>query len=345
MIADTAAQAEIVCERRGACGAIVLRRPHALNALTHAMVRAIAAALDDWEQDPAITRVMIMAAPGRAFCAGGDIRLLYEQGRAGDHRGQLAFWRDEYRLNRRIKRYPKPYVALIDGVVMGGGVGVSLHGSHVVAGDNFSFAMPEVGIGFFPDVGATYFLPRLPGHWGRRLALTGERVGPDLAAALGLAHARVPSAQLPPIEQALREGAEVDALLAPFSSPAPRPADESVNAAFAGDSALEILARLKAMDTPEARAAALSMGRKSPMSLSIALRQMQAGASLSFEAAMALEFAIVSRRCRAPDFYEGVRALAIDKDHAPLWSPARLEDIDEAEVDRYFAPLEPDEAL
>ena len=158
---DAALEAEALIERRGGAGVIVLNRPRALNALTLKMVRLMAAALDDWERDPGVTRVILRGAGERAFCAGGDIRHLYELGRAGDHEAQLTFWREEYQLNERIRTYPKPVVALIDGIVMGGGVGVSINASHRVAGERFVFAMPEVGIGFFPDVGGTYFLPRL----------------------------------------------------------------------------------------------------------------------------------------------------------------------------------------
>ena len=160
------AEAELLCERRGAAGLVTLNRPQALNALTHAMVLELSRALDAWADDPAVTRIVVTGAGERAFCAGGDIRHLYDLGKAGRHEEALRFWRDEYPLNVRIKRYPKPYVALIDGIVMGGGVGISLHGSHRVAGDRYQFAMPEVGIGFFPDVGATYALPRLPGATG-----------------------------------------------------------------------------------------------------------------------------------------------------------------------------------
>ena len=166
---------DILFERRGAAGLITLNRPQALNAVTHAMALALRAQLDAWASDPAITRVVIQAAGERAFSAGGDIRVLYDLGKAGRHDEALQFWRDEYPLNAAIKSYRKPYVALIDGLVMGGGVGVSVHGSHRVAGDRFSFAMPEVGIGFFPDVGATWFLPRMPGELGTYCALTGER--------------------------------------------------------------------------------------------------------------------------------------------------------------------------
>ena len=169
--------AEILFERRGAAGIVTLNRPKALNAVTHAMVLALRSQLDCWDNDAAITRVVVTGAGERAFSAGGDIRALYDLGKAGRHDEALQFWSDEYPLNAVIKNYRKPYVALINGIVMGGGVGVSVHGSHRVAGDRFSFAMPEVGIGFFPDVGATWFLPRMPGELGTYCALTGERFG------------------------------------------------------------------------------------------------------------------------------------------------------------------------
>jgi enoyl-CoA hydratase len=161
-----AGEADILFERRGAAGIVTLNRPRALNAITLAMVRALAAQLTAWETDGAVTRVILTAAGERAFCAGGDIRAVCELGRTGRHEQALAFWREEYALNTMIKRYRKPYVSLIDGIVMGGGVGISIHGSHRIAGDRFRFAMPEVSIGFFPDVGATWFLPRMPGETG-----------------------------------------------------------------------------------------------------------------------------------------------------------------------------------
>ncbi len=173
------------------------------------MVRAIAAALDEWERDDRVTRVVITGAGGRAFCAGGDIRLLYDQGRAGDHDAQLTFWREEYQLNRRIKRYSKPYVALVDGIVMGGGVGVSAHGARLVAGENFAFAMPEVGIGFFPDVGATYLLPRLPHRAGVYLAMTGLRAAPATSSRSASPRPSSPSARMAECSAALaRRGAD-----------------------------------------------------------------------------------------------------------------------------------------
>ncbi len=210
---------EILFERRGAAGLVTLNRPQALNAVTHAMVLALRAQLAAWAADPAITRVVITAAGERAFSAGGDIRHLYDLGEAGRHAEALQFWRDEYPLNVAIKNFRKPYVALIDGLVMGGGVGVSVHGSHRVAGDRFQFAMPEVGIGFFPDVGATWFLPRMPGELGTYCGLTGERFGSADAVAAGIATHRIPSARFGALLDGLTGTVSVDALLAAFAEP------------------------------------------------------------------------------------------------------------------------------
>jgi len=338
---------EAICRRRGAIGHITLNRPQALNALTLNMVRAIAGALDAWEQDAAIKAVVVEGAGERAFCAGGDIRLLWEQGTSRDHKSQLDFWREEYVLNVRIKNYPKPYVAVIDGIVMGGGVGVSLHGSHRIAGDGFAFAMPEVGIGFFPDVGATFFLPRLAGKTGTYLGLTGARAKAGDAVALGLAEAHVSRAQIADFVAALEAGEGVDAAVARFrSDAAPGPIVHNravIDAAFSAGGVSEILDRLAADGSDFAKDAAKQIGQKAPLSLAVALRQMQVGATLSFEEAMRTEFRIVSRICRGPNFYEGVRATIIDKDQKPAWTPARIADVSSADIDAIFAPLGADE--
>ncbi|MBL8589450.1 MAG: enoyl-CoA hydratase/isomerase family protein [Methylobacteriaceae bacterium] len=341
---------EVIVETRGRVGLLTLNRPQALNALTHGMVRDIAAALDRWERDAAIGCVVVRGAGEKAFCAGGDIRQLYERGKAGDVGFGLAFWADEYRLNLRIKTYPKPYVALIDGIVMGGGVGVSEHGSLRVAGDRFQFAMPEVGIGFFPDVGATHFLPRLPGKVGTWLALTGERVrGPD-AVALGLADVHAPSAAMETLLAALAAGEAPEAAarrLATPSHPQLTDADRGViDGCFEGHTVAEILAGLDssaAHGSAFAAKQAATMRTKSPTSLAIALRQMQIGGGLDFAEAMRTEYRIVSRVARGRDFYEGVRAVIVDKDNAPRWSPAAIGDVSAAMVDAYFAPLGDDE--
>jgi len=337
---------EVVCETRGKAGLITLNRPSALNALTLTMTREMRRALDSWAKDPAVARVVVQGAGGKAFCAGGDIRRLTDLLKAGEKDEALAFWREEYQLNTLIKRYPKPYVSLIDGIVMGGGVGVSLHGSHRVAGERYLFAMPEVAIGFFPDVGATYALPRLPGQTGMYLALTGERVKRADAVMLGLATHAVESAGMETLREALIAGEPVDQALAWASAdpgPAPLAAErEVIDACFSAGSVSAILQRLDEASAGgsefSARTAA-AMRTKSPTSMALALEQMRRGRSMDFEEAMKTEYRIVSRIVHGHDFYEGVRAVIIDKDGKPRWRPSTIADVDAAEIERHFAPL------
>jgi enoyl-CoA hydratase len=337
----------LLVERRGSAGFLVLNRPQALNALTLQMVREIARALDSFERDASVQRVVVTGAGERAFCAGGDVRWLYERGQAADHAAQSAFFREEYTLNARIKRYGKPYVALIDGVVMGGGVGLSLHGSHRVATEKATFAMPEVGIGFFPDVGGTYALPRVPHRIGVAMATTGLRANGADMAALGLATAFVERERLPALAEALERPGDTSAIIGEFASPPPPSpllAEASlIEAAFAQADIASIEMALDAAGTDFARRLRDMMATKSPTSLAIALRQMQVGGALSFEAAMDVEFRIVTRICRAHDFYEGVRATLVDKDNRPQWRPAAGQRPDPADIDSYFAPLGGDE--
>ena len=339
-------EVEAICERSGAAGLITLNRPAALNALTLSMVRAMREALDAWAADLAVTRIVVMGAGEKAFCAGGDIRRLYEAGRSGRREEAVAFWREEYELNALIESYRKPYVSLIDGIVMGGGVGVSLHGSHRVAGERYLFAMPEVGIGFFPDVGATYALPRMPGRTGTYLALTGERARTGDALALGLATHAAPSAAIPAIREALIAGEPVDAVLARHAvTPEPGPiAAESavIDRCFGEDDVSAILSRLDeaaAEGSGFAEKTAATIRHKSPTSLAIALEQMRRGVGLDFREAIRTEFRIVSRIVDGVDFYEGVRAVIVDKDGAPRWSPAGLDEVSRTDVEAYFAPL------
>ena len=344
---------DILFSRRGAAGLVTLNRPKALNAVTYGMVLALRAQLDAWADDPSITRVVITAAGERAFSAGGDIRHLYDLGIAGRRAEALQFWRDEYPLNVVIKNFRKPYVALIDGIVMGGGVGVSVHGSHRVAGDRFSFAMPEVGIGFFPDVGATWFLPRMPGELGAFCGLTGERFGIADAIAAGIATHRVPSARFPALIEALSGTVSVDAVLAAFNEPAgegPLSARRAaIDRLFAGDSVENILTALDraaaagGADADWAGKTAATMRAKSPLSLKIALAQVRRGGQWDFETCMRAEFRIVSRIIEGRDFYEGVRAVIVDKDNQPRWNPATLGEISAAEVERHFSALDQDE--
>ncbi len=343
------ADPEIIFERSGAAGIVTLNRPHALNAVTHDMVRALVEQLAAWEQDGAVTRVVVTGAGDRAFSAGGDLRALYDLGRAGRYDEALTYWRDEYRLNHLIKRYRKPYVALIDGLVMGGGVGVAIHGSHRVAGDRLRFAMPEVGIGFFPDVGATWFLPRLPDELGAYCALTGERLDPADAVAAGVATHRVASSRVPDLLEALCGAVPVDAVLGAFAEPAGRgalaPHRPAIDRLFRGECVEGILAALdqhaaeRGEDATLARESAALIRSKSPTSLKIALAQVRRGGGLDFAECMRTEFRIVSRVVRGHDLYEGIRAVIIDKDQAPRWRPAALAEVSDAEVERHFAPV------
>lgn len=342
------AEPEILIERRGSAGLLTLNRPKALNALTLTMVRDMRRALDAFAVDPAVTRVVVTGAGGRAFCAGGDIRVLHDLGKAGRHEEALAFWREEYELNILIKRYPKPYVSLIDGIVMGGGVGVSINGSHVVAGEKFVFAMPEVGIGFFPDVGGTYFLPRIPGEIGAFFALTGERMKQGDALSTGLATHAMASARFAEALDALCGRETVDHVLEGFADVATQPASvtarrSAIDACFRFDTVEAV------MDALAAAAAAgddwfgqtlATMKTKSPTSMKIAMAQVRAGRTMEFEEAMKTEFRIVSRICHGHDFYEGVRAVIIDKDNAPHWRPATLAAVTPAMVAAHFAPLD-----
>jgi len=339
---------DILFHQQGSAGLVTLNRPQALNALTRQMVLGLRAKLEQWRDDPAVTRVIVTASPGRAFCAGGDLREIYDLGRAGRQPEALAFFRAEYGLNATIKQYPKPYIALIDGIVMGGGVGISAHGSHRVASENWVFAMPEVGIGFFPDVGATWFLPRCHGQIGTYCALTGERLGAADAMTAGIATHHVPRARLPELLDRLCGDAAVDETLASFArAPAGEPTllRQDISRSFAHENVEEILAHLEAegavggATSAWAAATAKIMRTKAPLSLKIALAQIRRGINWSFAECMRAEFRIVSRVLYDHDFYEGVRALIIDKDNQPRWRPDRLTDVSTAEVERHFAAI------
>jgi enoyl-CoA hydratase len=335
---------DILFARRGAAGIVTLNRPQALNAVTHDMVRALSRQLEAWAGDCAVTRVIVTAAGERAFSAGGDIRALYELGRAGRQEEALGFFREEYTLNTAIKHYPKPYVSLIDGIVMGGGFGISVHGSHRVAGNRFQFAMPEVGIGFFPDVGGTWVLPRVPDQIGTWCALTGDRLKTAGAVAAGIATHHVHSERFADLTDALCGNVPVDATLAAFAEPVgPETARRGAIARhFAEASVEDILARLDAeigADRDWAATTAAAIRTKSPTSLKLALAQVRRGCDWTFEQCMQAEMRIVSRIVYGHDFYEGVRAVIVDKDNAPRWRPETVAQVSDAEVERHFAPL------
>jgi enoyl-CoA hydratase/carnithine racemase len=334
---------EILFENRGAIGLVTLNRPKALNALTHDMCVAMKAQLDQWAQDDAVKAVVIQGAGERAFCAGGDIRSLYESGKAGTPYA-LDFYRDEYILNAAIKHFPKPYIALIQGIVMGGGVGVSVHGSHRVAGETTTFAMPETGIGLFPDVGGSYFLPRCPGQIGMYLGLTGARLRTTDSLYAGVVTHFVPMAKWPGLIDALAGGAAPDAVIAPLQESVPDTFlldhRAAIDRIFALGSVEEILAALDAGHTDWGDDTAKAIRGKSPTATKIAFRQVREGGKLDFDDCMKMEWRMVNRVVKGHDFYEGVRATIIDKDGAPKWNPADLAAVTDVAIEAYFTPIE-----
>lgn len=334
---------EIRFEVIGKAGVVTLTRTKALNALTENMVHALAAALEAWEKDDAI-RCVLVKAEGRAFCAGGDIMNVYRAGKEGNV--LVGFFADEYRMNAQLARFPKPYVALIDGIVMGGGVGISVHGSHRVMTGNAIVAMPEVGIGFFPDVGGSHALSRLPGSFGMYMALTGNRVRQGDALAVGLATHAIDAESQQALIEALTTSGDVDEVLRKFSVVAAPQTDaatfDAIARHFSKDTLDEVLESLKkdAERGDDFAAATLStMLSRSPTSLRVTWRQIREGSALSMDECMRMEFRVLNRMLTGKDFYEGIRAALIDKGSTPVWDPASLDEVGEADVDAYFAPL------
>jgi len=338
---------ELLVRVEGSAGRLTLNRPAALNALTLGMVRQIDAALTEWEADEAVALVVVDATPGPAFCAGGDIRALYDAARARDWASCETFFREEYRLDARIARYPKPIVTVMDGTTMGGGVGIGCHASHRIATERSAIAMPEVRIGFCPDVGGTHLLSAIPGELGTHLALTGQRIGADDAIACGFVDCRVASDQILDLGQRLVEchsRACVDDVLASFAVPVGEGhllASRSwIARCYAGSDVEGIVAALQAAPESEAHQAAKAIARGAPGSLKLALASLRRARSLaSLEACLDQEFRVTLSRIRDPDFVEGIRAAVVDKDNAPRWVPGRLEDVNEADVERHFAGL------
>jgi enoyl-CoA hydratase len=351
---------EILLGRAGGVAGLTINRPQALNALTLANYRRIAPALAGWAADPAVHTVIVRGAGGRAFCAGGDVRAVYEAGRgiAGEPDLTQVFFAEEYRLIRAIHHFPKPYVTIIEGITMGGGAGISVSGAYRVATERTMFAMPETGIGLFPDVGATRFLNRTPGHIGRYLGLTGARRGAADALYCGFATHVTAQERVEALAKALaatqwQEGAEfrqVEATLAQFSAdPGPAPLavlQPAIDRTFAGDTVETILAALAAEAASGGRDAAWAQETraglltKSPTSLKVTLHQLNLGRDYDVEQALQLEYRLTQHFMAAHDFYEGVRALLIDKDQSPHWRPATLAAVDGAMVAGYFAPLD-----
>ena len=332
--------ADILFEQRGVAGLVILNRVKALNALSHDMIVQLSDQLDLWREDETIKVVIVSSASEKAFSAGGDIRQLW------DNKGNppYDFFNVEYRLNQKIFRYPKPYVSLINGIVMGGGVGISLNGRYRVAGEGIRFAMPEVGIGFFPDVGGTYLLPRMKGRSGTYCAMTGARLKQGACLAFGLVSHGVASDRFDAIISRLADGEDVEAVLGDHAQEVtceiPDQHIQTIDTAFAGHSVADIVATLAADGSEFAQSVEKELRAASPISVHVALSQMLHGANLDFEDCMRLEYRIVHRILANEDFYEGVRARIIDKDGAPKWNPADLESVDPSIIAAHFDPLD-----
>jgi enoyl-CoA hydratase len=334
----------IKSEKRGALGLLTLARPQALNALTHGMVSAITSQLTEWAADTEVKAVAIRGEGDRAFCAGGDIRAVQQSVIARSDEGAKLL-RDEYRMNAMIGAYPKPYVALIHGICMGGGAGVSVHGSHRLADPSLSFAMPETGIGFVPDVGSSYFLSRAPDRMGLYLGLTGSSIGLGDALAAGLVTHAVNRADFDAVIDALASGRAVDEAVAPFMRKAeagPLAAQRrSIMTFFAGSSVEAILERLDRDGGPFALQTAQILRSRSPTALKLVFRELKEAERLSLKQCLAMELRLALRVLAMPDFREGVRAALVDKDRNPQWQPASLAGVGETES--FFAPLGKDE--
>ncbi|WP_062205550.1 enoyl-CoA hydratase/isomerase family protein [Streptomyces sp. NBRC 109706] len=333
---------EVLIGVDGRAGRITLNRPRAINALSHAMVRAVDAALRDWEHDPQVATVVVDGAGERGLCAGGDIRAIHDDARAGTGAAR-DFWFDEYRLNARIARFPKPYVALMDGIVMGGGVGVSAHGDVRIVTERSRVAMPETGIGFVPDVGGTRLLAGAPGELGVHLGLTGDSMTAGTALACGFADHFVPSAALPALLRDLAKLPADEAVARHATEPPADPlsgARDWVDACYAADSVEEIVERLTATPGEGPGRAAATLATRSPTALKVTLAALRGARRLgTLEAVLVQEYRTSCHCLETADLVEGIRAQVIDKDRQPRWDPATLAEVTPAEVAGFFAPL------
>lgn len=333
----------------GRVGRIRLNRPKAIHALNTGMCVAILDALVAWRDETAIEAVMIDHVDGRGFCAGGDIRMLAESG-AGDGSAAREFFRVEYRMNHALFTYAKPIVAFMDGITMGGGVGLSQPARYRVATQNTKFAMPETGIGLFPDVGGGWYLSRLPGRIGQYLAVTGHRIDGAECVALGLASQYLVSDTLDEAKaRILADPRSIEAVLADLSAPLPDAAllahRDAIDRVFASDRLEDIVAALEVDGGEWATAQLATIRTKSPQSMKVSLKLLLDGATMrTFEDEMRQEFAVASHIVQRHDFIEGVRALIVDKDNAPKWNPARIDDVTDHLIDQIFAPLPDGEA-
>ncbi len=346
-------EGDLIAQREGACGVIRLNRPKAINAVTLEMFRDVDRALDAFEADPAVAVILLEGAGERGLCAGGDIRALWESSKVKGDLGKIL-WREEYILNARIKKFPKPYVSFMDGIVMGGGVGLSAHASHRVVTDKTKLAMPEVGLGFFPDVGGTWLLSHSPGEIGTYFGLTGQTMnGPDAIHA-GFADAVVPSARLADLREALTKvrteitAEQVKALIAGFATGETAGSvaamQGKIDAWFAHDRMEDVVAALQREGSELALSTLKTLNEKSPRGMVVTLKLLRlARASRSLEQCLVREYRAALEVFASDDFREGVRAAVIDKDRNPKWSPLRIEDVTPAMVAPYFAEIGADE--
>ena len=343
---DRAMSDEVILDRAGSAAVIRLNRPKALNSINLPMVRTIRHALEQYRDDPSIGAVILRGEGERGLCAGGDIRVLYDLGKAGDPE-VTRFWREEFPLNYTISHYPKPYVALMDGITMGGGVGLSAHGRHRVVTERTRLAMPETGIGYFPDVGATWLLPKAPGEVGTWMALTGQEVDGAGAIYAGLADALMPAERLDALVDAIGalggagENGEVDDTIASFAVPPAESVLEKnrqlIDRCFGFDRVEDVLAALAAEEGDFAATTREAMLKRSPTSLKLSLRLLRAGRQSSgLVECLEREFGAGVEILRHHDFYEGVRAAIIDKDRNPRWLPAGLSDVTAESIERYL---------
>ncbi len=339
---------DVIIGRDGAVGRITLNRPKALHALTLGMCREIIAAVLAWQTDPAIAAVMIDHGQGRGFCAGGDIRLLYESLRGGDGSAR-AFFHAEYRMNHLLFTFAKPAVCFMDGIVMGGGAGLAMPCGFRVVTQETKFAMPETGIGLFPDVGGSRFLSRLPGRIGEWLALTGARLSGSDCLALGLATHFLPRDKLAEVKMQIAKAPERTGEILREASVTPPPSRvgelrAGIDRLFGGDRVEDMLAALEKDSATWAGEQLAEIEKKSPRSCKVALRELALGRKLTdFAENMRMEYRIVSRLLEKPDFMEGVRAFIIEKDNSPRWKPPRFDDVTDAEIDAIFAVLPEDQ--
>ncbi len=343
--------ADILFERRGRIGLVTLNRPKALNSLTAGMCRLMRRKLAEWALDTELGAVVVVGAGDKAFCAGGDVVKVSQSYQAGGTEWS-EFFTEEYKMNVAIDEFPKPYVAIVDGITMGGGVGISIPGDFWVATEKTLFAMPETGLGLFPDVGGGFFLPRLPGKSGMYMALTGARAKAGDLYGLGLASHVINSADVEAAIARLAEDADgtpdaVDRVLGDLHhepEAGPMLAEmEAIDRLFAGNSVGDIIAACKSDSSDFAQKQAEIMATKSPLSMKVTFGQLtRGGAVTSFRANMTMEYRLVNRIMAHPDFHEGVRALLVDKDQAPKWSPATLDGVPDRAVDQMFEPLERD---